>query len=155
MLDIKNGQALQEFYNDFIYSSRKRLSSLLEDKNIEDVKFLKSNLEVCIKNYGLVTAISERLLSMRGDREMLSKLKIEYKYHDPGAIEKAYFNSIDYIERFYHGIAEDFIEKLNSKSSLTEIYNCEVEFNSMLYSFMHDYSQVVDSAYIPSLKVII
>ena len=86
---------------------------------------------------------------------MLSKVKIEYKYHNQSAIEKAYFDSIDYIDRFYHGMGNDFIDAIKFKNSIQELYFAEEEFNYMIESFISNYSEVVNKLYVPVLKIII
>ena len=146
---------LHEFYNYLVSFSRKRLEELLKGESSEERSILESNLNVCIKNYGIVTKLAERLLSLRKNEEMLSNIKIEYKYHDQRTIENAYFNSIDYVDKFYHGMGKDFIDAIKSENSMESFYFAENEFNYMMKSFMSNYSEVVNKVYIPVLKIII
>jgi uncharacterized membrane protein YjjP (DUF1212 family) len=146
---------LCSFYNYFVSFSRKRLEEILKEKPLEEKAVLESNLNTCIENYRIVTKVAEKLLSLRKDNKLLSNIKIEYKYHNQSTIENAYFNSIDYVDRIYHGIAEDFIEAINTENSLQSLYFAEVEFNYMMEGFMSSYSKVVNKRYVPILKIII
>jgi hypothetical protein len=155
MQSSKETSDLYEFYNHFVSLSRKRLDELLNGKSLKEKEVLESNLDICIKNYEIATKLAERLLSLRKNNEMLSKVKIEYKYHNQSAIEKAYFDSIDYIDRFYHGMGNDFIDAIKFKNSIQELYFAEEEFNYMIESFISNYSEVVNKLYVPVLKIII
>lgn len=155
MRNDKNSSKLHDFYNSFVSVSRKELEKILKDKTLEDRSFLESNLNVCIKNYGIVTKLAEKLLDIDENDEMLSKLKIEYKYHNQRHIESAYLDSINYVNRLYHGIAADFIKALKNGNSVESACLAEAEFNYMLESFMSNYSETVNQTYLPVLKIII
>lgn len=86
---------------------------------------------------------------------MLSNIKIEYKYHNQSTIEKAYFNSIDYVDRLYHGIGKDFMDALKLENSTQSFCFAEEDFNYMVESFMSNYSETVNEEYVPVLKIII
>ncbi len=155
MQSIEETPDLHEFYNYFVSFSRKRLDEMLNGKSLEEKNLLKSNLDICIKNYGIVTKLAERLLSLRENGEMLSKLKIEYKYHNQSAIENAYFSSIDYVNRFYHSIGKDFMDEIKLENSVQSLCYAEEEFNYMMECFMLNYSEIVNKKYMPVLKIII
>ncbi len=146
---------LHEFYNNFVSFSRKRLDEIIKEKSLEEKNILESNLNICIKNYGIVTKLAEKLLSLRKNNEMLSNLKIEYKYHDQRAIENAYLSSIAYVDSFYHSIGNDFIDAIKFGSSTKSLCFAETEFNYMMESFISNYSEIVNKAYVPVLKIII
>ncbi|MGC8533227.1 MAG: hypothetical protein ACP5MV_01180 [Candidatus Parvarchaeum sp.] len=155
MKNEESSSGLYSFYDYFVSFSRKRLEELINEDSFKEKEVLESNLGVCIENYEIVTKVAERLLSLRKNSKMLSNIKIEYKYHDQIAIEKAYFNSIDYVDRLYHGMAEDFMNAIKIESSLRSFYFAETEFNHMMKSFMSSYSEIVNGTYIPVLKIII
>ncbi len=155
---MQSGEDLSDlhgFYDYFVSFSRKRLEEILKDKPSEEKAILQSNLNICIKNYAIVTEVAERLLSLRKNSKMLSNVKIEYKYHNQSTIENAYFNSIDYVDRLYHGIGNDFMDALKLENSIQSFCFAEAEFNYMLESFMSNYSETVNKEYVPVLKIII
>jgi len=155
MKNKENSSELYSFYNYFVSFSRKRLEDIFDKGSLKENEVLESNLSVCIENYKIVTKVAERLLSLRKNSKMLSDIKTEYKYHNQIAIEKAYFDSIDYVDRIYHGMAEDFMNAVKIESSLQSFYFAEKEFNHMMKSFMSNYSEIVNGTYIPVLKIII
>lgn len=155
MKNEENSSELYSFYNYFVSFSRKRLEELINEESFKENEVLESNLSICIENYKIVTKVAEGLLSLRKNSKMLSDIKIEYKYHNQIAIEKAYFNSIDYVDRIYHGMAEDFMNAIKIESSLQSFYFAEKEFNYLMESFMSNYSEIINGAYVPVLKIII
>lgn len=146
---------LHDFYNYLVSFSRKRLEEILREKPLEERAILQSNLNTCIKNYGVITKLAEKLISLRKDNELLSNIKIEYKYHNQIAIENAYFNSIDYVDRIYHGIGNDFMDAIRLEESTRSLCLAEADFNYMMKSFMSNYSETVNKTYQPILKIII
>ena len=155
MQSIEETSDLHEFYNHFVSFSRKRLDELLKGKSFEEKEILESNLDICIKNYGIVTKLAERLFSLRKNNKMLSNIKTEYKYHNQSAIENAYFSSIDYVDRFYHSIGKDFMDEIKLENSAQSLRFAEEEFNYMMECFMLNYSEIVNKKYMPVLKIII
>ncbi len=144
-----------DFFVSFASISRKKLDTLLYGVDPFNAYALKMNLETCIKNYKIVTGIAERLLDLKSNRKMFDDLKTEYKYHNQKSLDNAYTNSINYIGRFYHGIAYDFLESLENGGSPDSIYSYEEEFNSMLEYFVSSYGEVKEGRYLPVLKIII
>ncbi|MEM0142985.1 MAG: hypothetical protein QXL94_03410 [Candidatus Parvarchaeum sp.] len=155
MKNMRDFSELYDFYDNFISVSRKRLEEILKKETSKEKDIVKSNLDTCLKDYGLVTKLTDRLLKSKEDGKLLSNLEIEYKYHNKTVIENAYFNSIDYVNRIYHAIGEDFIKAIKENDSLQSIYLAEVEFHSMLESFISNYSEIVNKSYVPVLKIII
>ncbi|MCL4362510.1 hypothetical protein M1585_03465 [Candidatus Parvarchaeota archaeon] len=155
MQSSEDSSDLHSFYNYFVSFSRKKLEEILKGKPLEEKAILQSNLNICIKNYAIVTEVAERLLSLRKNSKMLSNIKIEYKYHNQSTIEKAYFNSIDYVDRLYHGIRKDFMDALKLENSTQSFCFAEEDFNYMVESFMSNYSETVNEEYVPVLKIII
>ncbi|MCW1299347.1 MAG: hypothetical protein QXD02_03445, partial [Candidatus Parvarchaeum sp.] len=78
MQSSEDSSDLHSFYNYFVSFSRKKLEEILKGKPLEEKAILQSNLNICIKNYAIVTEVAERLLSLRKNSKMLSNIKIEY-----------------------------------------------------------------------------
>ncbi|EFD92823.1 MAG: hypothetical protein BJBARM5_0498 [Candidatus Parvarchaeum acidophilus ARMAN-5] len=151
MYNTGNYQDIYTFYRDFVNKSRTTLETILKGSDDDYVKFLRKNLEICIKNYKIVRDVANKIVSMRDNSELIKNLKIEYKYHNQDMIDSAFKKAISYAERLYYGLGEDFIKNMNLSSSYNDIYDAECELNSMLSVFMSNYTEIRDKKYIPTL----